>query len=114
MMLTNLDLREVVMEAASQLLDSEMNEKVNSNMLNTEQSRFDKLTSWFTHVLLRFISYTVSHTGEEPTYLWKDQMLRKLAVSFTNICTKEFITLIQEFPESTPCLKDLKRALAVS
>ena len=33
---------------------------------------------------------------------------------FTKLCMKEFITLIQEFPESTPCLEDLKRALGMS
>ena len=37
-----------------------------------------------------------------------------MAVSFTNFCTKEFVTLIHEFPESTPCLQDLKKALALS
>ena len=32
----------------------------------------------------------------------------------TELCTKEFITLIQEFPESSPCLEDLKVSLNIS
>jgi hypothetical protein len=37
-----------------------------------------------------------------------------LAVSLMRLCTKDFVRLIQEFPESTPCLKDLNRALEIS
>ena len=82
---------------------------------------FSKLTAWFTHVTLRFISYLVSPPltdssilGSDSDYLWRDKIQKKLAVHFTQLCMKEFITLIQEFPESTPCLEDLKRALGMS
>ena len=31
----------------------------------------------------------------------------------TELCTREFITLIQEFPESSPLLEDLKVSLGI-
>ena len=51
---------------------------------------FSKLTAWFTHVTLRFISYLVSPPltdssilGSDSDYLWRDKIQKKLAVNFT-------------------------------
>ena len=35
-----------------------------------------------------------------------------MAISLTKLWTREFIQLIQEFPNCTPCLEDLKEALS--
>ena len=59
-MLTQLGLREVVIEAASTLLESELKAKVSLEEIDTQKPCFDKLLAWFTHVVLRFISYLVS------------------------------------------------------
>ena len=43
--------------------------------------------------------------------MWTDKMERDLSVCITKLWTREFIQLIQEFPDCTPCLEDLKEAL---
>lgn len=65
---------------------------------------------------MRFISYMLRDTDTQAStgYIWCDKIENKLAVSFTKFCTTEFLRLIQEFPKSTPCLNDLKKALAFS
>ena len=39
-------------------------------------------------------------------------MEKNLSISLTKLWIREFIQLIQEFPDCTPCLEDLKEALA--
>ena len=59
--LTSLGLREVVLEAAQTLLDHELEQKITLRELDTKKPSFDKLLEWFTHVVLRFISYLTDH-----------------------------------------------------
>ena len=92
-----------------------MAQRVTLREISTKKASFDRLLQWFTHVVLRFISYLTSHTGSSAqAYIWRDRIQKKLALNFTELCTKEFIRLIQEFPESTACLQDLKIALQIS
>lgn len=97
-LLVNLGLREVVVEAAQLLLDRELVAKATLDELSV--SCFDKLLVWFKHVCLRFISYMLldTNTLARNGYIWCDKIEHKLAVSFTQNCTKEFLRLIQEFP----------------
>ena len=70
-MLTQLGLREVVIEAASTLLESELRSKISLEQINTRAYCFDKLLDWFTHVVLRFLTYLIS-PGQE--YIWRQKI----------------------------------------
>ena len=101
------------METLRALLDDQMRSKVTLSELDIEKHSLGNLRSWFKHIVLRFISFIALQ--DQPTgsdYLWAAAMETQLQKSFIKIWTQEFIQLIQEFPECTPCLEDLKKALA--
>ena len=82
--------------------------------ISVNMPSFDQLLAWFTHVVLRFTSYIVQHPTQKG-YMWKNKIVKMLAIQFTQFCSREFISqIIYNFPESTPCLEDLKKALALS
>lgn len=86
----DLDLQEVVTEAAAGLLDHELGRRVTLREIDTKKQSFDRLLDWFTHVVLRFISYLTSFTnssdkdcasgfkfGSRPstvTYIWQERI----------------------------------------
>ncbi len=87
---------------------------VNLNQINVNMKSFDKLLAWFTHVVLRFNSYILSYMDDKG-YIWREKVVKMLAVSYTQFCSKAFIShIITNFPESTPTLEDLKKALVLS
>lgn len=91
-----------MIEAASELLTDELEAKVRFDVIDTEKPCFNRLETWFTHIVLRFLTHLICPS--DTSYVWKEKITTLLAVRLTEIFTKDFITLIQRFPESTPCL----------
>lgn len=111
--LTAIGLREIGLESLSELLDEELARKVCSDQLDRETHSLKLLKEWFRHIVLRFINYLATPRDKitSKTYMWTDKMEKELSISITKLWTREFIQLIQEFPDCTPCLEDLKEAL---
>ena len=115
--MSDVGLREVVLEALSELLDDELRQKVCLDQLDRETHSLAKLKEWFRHIVLRFINYLATplnqiQKSKTRIYMWNDKMEKQLSISLMKLWTREFIQLIQEFPDCTPCLEDLKEALA--
>jgi len=87
-----------------------------------EKVQLSKLLEWFNVLVLRFINFLVKDLRQlplteqleeinSPSYMWHSKMERTLMTSFTSMWTGHIIDLVHVFPDSTPVLRDLKKAV---